>query len=83
MVSAVHANCPDPVGRRLLAENLAEYRITLPLKGDYGQIRGFIAKTLNELPYVALESVRFERQKVNDPAIDAQLKLVLYLRRTA
>jgi len=23
-VSAVHANCPDPMGRRLLAENLAE-----------------------------------------------------------
>ena len=63
-------------------EKLAEYRITLPLKGSYRQIRGLIGTTLNELPYVALESVRFERQKVDDPAIDAQLRLVLYLRRS-
>jgi Tfp pilus assembly protein PilO len=58
---------------------LVRYQMLLPLKGDYPQIRQFLAALPAEAPVVALESVQFERQKVSDPVIEARIKLVLYL----
>lgn len=58
---------------------LVRYQMMLPLKGDYPQIRQFLADLPAEAPVVALESVQFERQKVADPAVEARIKLVLYL----
>ena len=37
-VSAVHANCPDPKGRRLLAENLAEEEGVAEGKDDHAKL---------------------------------------------
>lgn len=58
---------------------LVRFQMLLPLKGDYPQIRQFLAALPAEAPVVALESVQFERQKVADPAVEARIKLVLYL----
>lgn len=58
---------------------LVRYQMLLPLKGNYPQIRQFLAALPAEAPVVALESVQFERQKVADPVIEARIKLVLYL----
>jgi len=63
----------DKVGR------IVRFQMTLPVKGEYPQIRKFLAALPNELPIVALKSVQFERQKVADPGVEAKLKLVLYL----
>jgi Tfp pilus assembly protein PilO len=61
------------------AGRIVRFQMTLPVKGEYPQIRKFLSALPSELPVVALQSVQFERQKVADPAVEAKLKLVLYL----
>lgn len=67
----------DKVGR------LVRFQMVLPVKGEYPQIRKFLAALPSELPVVALENVQFERQKVADPGVEAKIKLVLYLEQTS
>ena len=63
----------DTVGR------LTRIQMTLPLKGEYRQIRRFLASTWTKVPIASLEQIQFERQKVGDPLVDARIRLVLYL----
>lgn len=63
----------DPDGK------LIRYEITLPVKATYPQIRGFLAQALNELPYLALRGVTFQRQKTSDPMLDCQIRFTMYL----
>jgi Tfp pilus assembly protein PilO len=58
---------------------MMHYQITLPLKGAYPQVRKFLAELPREVPTVALKHIQFERQKVADPVVEAQIKLVLFL----
>jgi hypothetical protein len=60
---------------------LARYQVTLPLKGSYGQVRGFMAQVLNEVPAAALDEVAFRREGIGATALDVRVKLTLYLRR--
>ena len=65
----------DKIGR------LMHYQITLPVKGDYPQIRRFLAALGKDVPIAALEQVEFERQKVGVAQVDCKIKLNLYLER--
>lgn len=58
---------------------LTRFQMNLPLKGAYPTIRQFLASLRSEMRVVALEQVQFERQKVGDAAVDAKLRLVIYL----
>jgi len=64
-------------------EAISSYRVTLPVRGTYPQIRGFIAATIDELPVVSLDALRFERQRISDTRIEAQIRLTLYFRGRA
>jgi hypothetical protein len=59
---------------------LAFYRITLPLRGNYAQIRRFVGATLKSMPVASLEALRFERKKVGDSRLEAQMRLTVYFR---
>jgi len=59
---------------------LASYRIALPLRGSYPDIRGFLSDTLQQMPYAAVDAVRFERKKVGDTQLDAQVRITLFFR---
>jgi Tfp pilus assembly protein PilO len=65
----------DKVGR------LMHYDITLPVKGEYPQIRRFLAAVTKDVPTAALEQVQFERQKVGVATVDCKIRLTLYLER--
>lgn len=67
----------DKVGR------LVRFQMTLPLRGEYPQIRRFLADLRSELPVVALEKVQFERHSIADPQVEARVRLVLYLGRSS
>ena len=67
----------DRVGR------LMRFQMVLPVKGEYPQIRSFLSALPAELPIVALENVQFARKNVADPAVDAQIRLVLYLEQAS
>jgi hypothetical protein len=61
--------------------DLAKYRMLLPVKGSYGQIRNFLAESLREVPYLALEDVDFQRPKAGDTVIEARIRMTLYMLR--
>ncbi|HEY8069140.1 MAG TPA: hypothetical protein VIF38_09640 [Burkholderiales bacterium] len=61
---------------------LAAYRVTLPLRAPYPRIREFIGTALQSMPILALDALRFERKKTDDPEVDAQLRLTMYFRRS-
>jgi hypothetical protein len=58
---------------------LAYYRIQLPIRGGYTQIRRFVAGVLDEVPALALEAIVLQREKVGDSMVDARLTLTLHL----
>lgn len=72
----------DQGAYRLVADRdgrLQRYQITLPLKGSYPEIKGFLALVMKELPTLALDGISFQRQNIADPLLDTQVKLTLYL----
>jgi len=62
-------------------EGLAAYRVTLPVRGSYPQLRLFVGRVLKEMPTASLDALRFERKKAADADIEAQVRLTLYLRK--
>lgn len=58
---------------------LIRYDITLPVKGSYLQIRKFVAQALEDVPSLALGGITFNRQKIDDAFVDAQIRFTLYL----
>lgn len=61
------------------ADRLARYEIVLPIKSDYLHLRKFLSQALADMPYLSLDSVEFQRQKISDTVLDAQVKMTLFL----
>ncbi|MEJ8834853.1 hypothetical protein [Ramlibacter sp. AN1133] len=59
---------------------LVVYRMTLPVRGGYTQIREFVAASLKAVPALALDEVTFERPKISETQVQARVRLTLYLR---
>lgn len=58
---------------------LVRYQMTLPIRSEYPQIRKFLNSLRAEIPFVSMEHLQFERQKINDSEVEAKIKLALYL----
>ena len=58
---------------------LREFRVTMPLTGSYPAIRRFVSAVLNANPGTALEQIRFERRKIGDATVDAEIRFVIYM----
>jgi Tfp pilus assembly protein PilO len=58
---------------------LARFQVTLPVKGTYAQIKGFVAAVLHEMPSCGLEDIAFKRDVTGSATLDARIKLNLYL----
>lgn len=63
-----------------LTSGMALYRITLPIRGSYPQIRRFVDSMLKNMPFASLDTLRFERKQVGDPQLEAQISLTVYFR---
>jgi hypothetical protein len=61
-------------------DGLVPYRITLPLRGTYPQVRDFIGATLQSVPNASIDALRFERKNAGDVQLDAQIRLTVYFR---
>ncbi|MEQ1880743.1 MAG: hypothetical protein ABL878_07190 [Burkholderiales bacterium] len=64
---------PDPGGK------LTRYQILLPTRGSYQEVRRFLAKAGREIPGLSLDGVGFQRDKIGDGALRAQMKFTLFL----
>ena len=60
---------------------LVSYQVLLPLRGHYGQIRGFVDGALESLPTLALDELDFARERISETRIDAEVRFSLYLAR--
>ena len=54
------------------------YRVTLPVRGSYSNIRRFCDQALTAIPYAALDGLHFKRASISDPNIEAKLQFTLY-----
>ena len=59
---------------------LSAYRVTLPIRGDYAQVRGLAGAILSGMPAASIDGLRIERRNAADTRLDARLQLTLYFR---
>ena len=59
------------------------YVVSLPVRGDYREIRQFLVALRSEFPTLAIEDVSLRRDNIGASDIEAQLRLILFTRRAA
>jgi Tfp pilus assembly protein PilO len=57
-----------------------EYGLSFPVQGGYANIRHFVFRILADHPAIALNQINFQRDRVNDSALKAEIRLTLFLR---
>jgi hypothetical protein len=62
---------------------LDQFRITLPVKGSYPDIRAFAAEALEAVPALSLESVALRREKVADNTVEGRVVFLLFVEHEA
>jgi hypothetical protein len=77
-LSLVHG---EYTGAEVPNTGLVRYKIVLPVKGNYGQIRRFITAATEAIPGLALDDLSLQRQNVGDAQVDARVQLSLFLAR--
>jgi len=63
-----------------VAAGLVPYRIGLPVRGTYPQLRQFVGALLAEVPFASLDALRFERRKSAESQLEAQVRVTVYFR---
>jgi hypothetical protein len=58
------------------------YRVTLPVRGNYTEVRNFISAVLKDMPSASIDALRFDRKKADEAQLEAQIRLTLYARPT-
>ena len=58
------------------------YRVTLPVRGSYSQVRGFAGAVLTKMPVASIDGLRFERKKSADAQLDAQFRITIHFQPT-
>ena len=58
-----------------------EYGMYFPVQGGYANIRQFVFRVLADHSAIALDQINFQRDKVNDSILKAEVRLTLFLRR--
>jgi Tfp pilus assembly protein PilO len=64
---------------KLPGTRLDQFRITLPIKGSYLQVRKFVAEVLQAQPALSLQSLTLRREKIAQEGVDARVVLVLFM----
>jgi hypothetical protein len=65
------------------SSGLWAYRVMLPVRGTYPQLRDFLNATLKEMPVAAVEALRFERKRAAETQLEAQVRVTVYVRPSA
>jgi Tfp pilus assembly protein PilO len=64
---------------RELDFRLARYQVTLPVRGDYAEVRGFVDDVLEAVPASALDELTMKREGTEQPELEARVRLTLFL----
>jgi hypothetical protein len=60
--------------------DIHRYQISLPVYGEYTEVRSFIARALNENPALALAHVEMGREVIEDTDLETTLRFTLFLK---
>jgi hypothetical protein len=84
LVQATDAGIELPQGRYTFSpatsNRLARYTFEFPVKGEYGNVRNFIDKSLAAVPALGLDKLHVERKTVGDTLVSAEVGFVIYMR---
>lgn len=58
---------------------IERYEVSLPLRGNYAQIRAFLDTLLLDIPVLSLDEVKFKRGHAGESEVEAELRLSLHL----
>lgn len=58
---------------------LTRYQVTLPLRGSYADVRGFVNDVLEDVPAAALEDLTLKREEIGEPDVEARVRFTLFL----
>lgn len=61
------------------ASGLKRYQVSLPMKGGYPQLRGWLADVLNAHASAALDDIQLRRDTIGAPEVEARLRLSFYV----
>ena len=61
------------------AAGLWAYRVNLPVRGSYPQLREFLGGLLKDMPIASIEGLRFERKRAADTQLEAQVRVTIHL----
>lgn len=67
---------------RMLEEKrcgLRQYQITMPVTSSYPSIRQFSSLALAKMPGLSLDHISFQRKKIGDTMVEAELRFTLFL----
>jgi Tfp pilus assembly protein PilO len=81
-LAAQHALRFDSAEFKLSSEPgdpVLRYSMNLPLKADYGALRGFVRDVLVAMPGLALEEFSVRRADARTPLLEARLRLSLFV----
>lgn len=59
------------------------YLLNLPVKGQYAQIRSYLAAVRSEFPELAIDDITLRRDNIGSAEVEAQLRFILFARRPA
>ena len=59
--------------------NILRYRLSLPMKGSYVQVRRFLRRTLADFPTMTVNRVVLQRSSIGEAGVEAQVELIWYL----
>lgn len=59
------------------------YGLAFPVQGEYARIRLFVASVLANNPAIALDYISFQRERINDTNVKAEIRFTLFLRPTS
>lgn len=62
-------------------ESLLRYSVDFTVTQSYPLIKAFVLDMLAAMPYLALDQIKLEREDINSPQIEAQLRFRLFLER--
>lgn len=57
-----------------------EYVVNFPMRGEYTRIRAFLSRVLADNPAMALDQISFQRDRIGDGVLNANVKMTLFIR---
>lgn len=58
---------------------LKQYQIIAPINSSYPRVRDFVGIALAKVPSLALDHISFQKQKVGDATVAAELRFTLFI----